>query len=344
MSLDLINQNGVCCALHISYPRFRDRLNPKLWGFAMESDAAKAAFKPPSVRLLVDAMAPIIGAESVARRHFGMSTLSLGPGLVGLRFCPYRGLSGLLSKMKDSEILFETGVDDLITRFSEIVAGVRKQWEVTMAEQTDVPEDLRNEILKCVLSKLTDTPPSREQFGISLVVSQLKTVDAPDVKTLTLAETDAVLEAQAKASEYAKELSGTFVARCRFELQTRLQEFFGGLQGLVESGKPINLRTVRRVREFLDTMKNLNFTNDSSISQLTSGITAAFGPDFSTASSAIRDEDVIQSVRACIDESLKALRSELGTDSMSGGEDRMEAILGATPSSKEESEVVGIAI
>lgn len=344
MSLDLINGNGVCCALHVSYPRFRDRISPELWGFSLESATARAALKPPSVRLLVDAMSPIVRAETSARKYFGVGTLSMGPGLAGLRFCPYKGLPRLLSSMKEAEEVFRQAAAAFVTDFDDTMKTVRAQWTETMEEQTDVPRELRAEILEIVLEKLPVVPPRVEDFKMITVVSQLKTVDTPDIATLTLEEQDAVIEASARASQYADTLSRTFTDRCRAELYGRLHEFFSGLQGLVEAGKPINLRTVKRVRDFLDSMKALNFTNDTLILQMTGGITSAFGPDFTSASSAIRDEDVIQSVRSCIENSLKALGSEMKSEGMDSADDRMEAILGSTPVSKEESDVLGIEI
>ena len=330
MGLEILSKHGVCCALHISYPRYQDRLDPALLGFDLSRDADKAVFKAPAISLLADALKAVKKAETGARDIFRDRTLSLHYG-TGLRFCPAQGLAKLMQGLDEKEAEFKAAAAAFVANFPATVEKMKEDWKETVANQTSFSADVREKLLDQVTKKLPSQAPALDRFGIVTAYLELKTPDTPGLMELEGAEAAVAAEAwtsmKQRAEADAKRFGTDFVSHCRRELMERLQQFFASMQALVEVGKPINKRTVEKVKEFLHTVQTLNFTNDASVQGLTQQLKDAFGPDF-TMDSRVEDADVVASVKQCLDQAVTVLGEELMTVHDSGGEDRIGAVLG----------------
>ena len=348
MGLEILSKHGVCCALHVSYPRYRDRLDPGLLGFDLNSSMDRAVFRAPSIAMLADALKPISSIEQKARAAFSNKTLSLAHG-VGLRFCPVKGLSSLMQVLRVRQEEFSGAAVSFVSGFDRTVSEMRTAWQQTVDRQTGFSEEIRKKLLDRVLLKFPNRAPPLNAFSMDVSWLELKTPDTPGLTGLDDVEAAAAAEAwsemRSRAVDKARQFSDTFVTGCRMELVRRLQEFYASMRVVVENGKPINKRTVARVREFVENMSVLNFANDSTINGWITQLQESFGGKLDSAVPAgIHDNEIIRSVSDCIGDTADRIEAELSIAYDDGAADRVAAVVGTPVPLNLEIETGGLSV
>ena len=306
MSLEILEKHGVCCAVHISYPRLRDSLTLSMFGFEL-SEEGKSMLKAPSVRLFSEALKPVEQAERNIRALFVVNSLPLACG-TGLRFCPTTGLANFCTKLNEGIDQFTQAAEIFVETYEESLADVRRTWAVTLQDQEQITEERRTKILEHVLSVLPENAPHISQFSASVNWWSLGMPGKPSMQDMEATEAAAAAEAyeavRAKAAQDASHMADSFVGTCRRELIERMRQFFNSLATTVQSGKSVNVRTVRRVTAFVDQMSQLNFMKDADIDRImTSFRTTCLAENGNTITSSRN----IDAVRGTIDAVVTAL-------------------------------------
>jgi len=306
MSLERLNECGVCCSLFVSYPKYRDNLDLALFNMTAEGDN-KSILKAPALNLMVDALRRIGTSESRGRKALQAHTLSLDMQ-VGLRFCPINGLAKLLETVDEAKAEFDEAADEFIDNFDEHLQAARDRWREVVDMQTELTEDVREQLLIHGYDQLQINPPPRSRFVMSMLTVELSVPGQASLVNVDAAEVGAAQEAadrvRRETSERMTSLSDTFVDSCREELRERMTAFFTDMNRVIRAGKPINKRTMSRVLEFIDTTKRLNFMDDASFTTMLGRFeTVCFPdgiPDSGDEVDGVRDEDTVNSVSASV--------------------------------------------
>lgn len=299
------------CALHIGYPRFRGSISLEALGFNTDADTKKC-LASVSQRLLADAMSEIQKSERQARAEFTALTFSVNTG-VNIRFCPAKGLPGLLEKMDIIRSRFTGSVEEFLTNFTGHCESAGALWETVVNQQEAVPEEQKQAILAEIHRQLSCPPPDKNAFHMDLNWYELKGLSEKpafaDMQPDQVKEATEAWERVRKETEQrTRAMASTFVATCRRELLERLRKFFSDLSSTVYEGKTINRRTVTRINEYLDTIQQLNFMSDRSVEQAISRFRSVFSDaDGDALDRSISEEEQVGLVAASIRETVDFL-------------------------------------
>ena len=322
MSLDILSKHGVCCAVHVSYPRFRESLDASLFGFQL-SDEGKNMVKAPSIRLLAEALKPVEKAENSIRSTFIANTLELAFG-TGLRFCPATGMARLCEKLNNDIDVFNEAAIEFVEHFDANLTAVKQAWADTLNDQEHLPEVQRKGILDHVLSVLPANAPSGTSFEASVNWLSLAMPGEPNMQNMDTMEAAAAAEAyksiREKATQDAQAITSSFLDTCKRELLKRMQKSFTDMSSTVSTGKPVNIRTVRRVTAFVDQIRQLNFMKDGDIERVMSSFHSQC---LAGRGNSITNESQVAEIRDSINTLVGALQNvNDGTDA-----DRMSSVL-----------------
>jgi len=306
MSLDRLNECGVCCSLFVSYPKYRDNLDLALFNMNADGDN-KSILKAPALNLMVDALRRVGTSESRGRKALQAHTLSLDMQ-VGLRFCPITGLAKLLETVDEAKAEFSKAADEFIDNFDEHLQAARDRWQEVVDLQTELTDDVREQLLIYGYDQLQINPPPRSRFVMSMLTVELSVPGKPSLANVDAAEAGAAQAAADRVREETSKrmtsLSDTFVDSCREELRERMTAFFTDMNRVIRAGKPINRRTMSRVLEFIDTTKRLNFMNDTSFTTMLERFELACFPDGLPASAdavdGVKSEETVNSVSSSV--------------------------------------------
>lgn len=346
--IQVLSENGYCCSLHFSYPRFRASLDPQRLGFLI-SGQERSMVPMPSLCLLIGHLRPLEKIVGRTRRTFTERTLGLGAGNTGLRFCPIKAIPDLLSSQTANKEAFEQAVAEFRNGFQDALAEVKPRWSDWIDRQTILTEEQKEALRSHVFAKLAQPVPPASAFSMQTSWRSLAAPGEPvlkEVEDSVMTETkEAITRIRAEAGREIQHFSVSFKQRCKKELVERMQAFFASLSSTVQGGKTVNIRTVRKINSFLDNVNQLAFMDDKELDSLMGDMKSALLlNDGSLPEASIQEEDHIQSIRQSIDSALSSLdrmslEAEQGTEgnSIDNAVD-MEADEGTTPKVQASSE------
>lgn len=270
MSLETLNKQGVCCSLYVGYPKYRNRLSLDMFRLRADGEG-RSVLKGPGLNLLNDEMKAVAAAERRARAALADNTLPLELQ-IGLHFCPVSALPNLLSKIDAAKAEFQHAAAEFIANFPTHVAAARDRWAKVVEQQHDLSDAEREAMLDYGLEQIPCAPPSRDDFAMSLFSVELKAPGIPSLADVDAAQAAAAETAarrvQSETSRRMQGLADTFVSSCRREVAGRVASFMEDMRGVVREGKTINRRTLQRTRDFLASIRGLNFFRDADIAEV----------------------------------------------------------------------------
>lgn len=281
MSLENINDRGVCVALYVSYPKYRNQLSLDLFQMNAGTEG-RNVLHGPGLNLMADELKAVSSAESRGRATLNGKTLNMELQ-IGLHFCPVAGLADLLAGIDAAKADFEAAAQEFIDNFEQHVENARNRWKAIVDKQASLPEERRAEFLQYGYDQLPSRPPRMADFVMSMLSVELTAPGLPSLADVDAAEAVAAGQAaervRAETVSRLNHVADGFIGSCRKELQERLAKFFCEMRDLVSEGKPINRRTMGRISGFIASIRRLNFFQDAEIEKMLGRFQAVCFPD-----------------------------------------------------------------
>jgi len=314
MSIQRLSEKGYCMAMHVSYPRLMGSLDPKIFNLLIQNEADRELVKGPRTKRLGKALLDVQRMERKARDTIRLLTFDLGKS-VGLRFCPLATLPELYAALETLRTDFMEAARTFIDEFPNHAEKARHDWREFADKQTRLDQSARDALYASLMEQLPTRAPTIDQFSMFWVFAELAIPGQPELTTMEGAQAATIAEVCGKIQQDSKanmdSLLQSFEGTCRSELRTRMLEFFQELGKTVQEGKTVNSRTLRKINDFLASLRQLDFSNDTLVTDLSDKLRkACFPQGMPPVIEAVSDDEMIRDIRSAIDESMAQLKIE----------------------------------
>ncbi len=270
MNADVFKKKGICCNIFIKYPRYNKSINLSVFRILLPSKT-KRLLKSPMVNLMDRALMPLKSLEYEARSAVRKYTISLHD-YFSLYFCPVRNIAVLHSNLENIKYKFNNAVDEFIEQYPANVETAKALWQAFVEKQTNLPEDIKKELFEAGVKTLTPYPPPKQFFKFDFISAEFSSAATPSLVDVDAGKIEITQQALQKIQEETqqkfKEIAESITKTCEDELYKRIYDMLTNMHDIIETGKPINRKTLVKFNDFVTLTENLNFVENADINQI----------------------------------------------------------------------------